>query len=76
MRGGTELRAGWIHSGGPTSMRKRPVRMLVEGTVLPAGGAVKGGIAGEVRDVRPGGFEGHPVWRDGRALAIAYGGMS
>jgi hypothetical protein len=44
--------------------------MLLEGSVLRSAGR----LAGEVSDVRPEGFEGHPVWRDGRAFAIAYRG--
>jgi len=71
MSGDAILRGGWIHSGGPTAFRKRAVRMLMEGTVLSS---VKGELEGEVRDVRPSGFERHPVWRDGRAFAIFYGG--
>jgi len=73
MAGDAVLRGGWIHSGGPTGLRKRPLRMLVEGTVLSG---ATGKAEGEVRDVRPEGFERHPVWRDGRALAIPYGGGS
>jgi hypothetical protein len=46
--------------------------MLVEGSVLAAAGS----LSGEVRDVRPEGFDRHPVWRDGRAFAIAYQGAS
>jgi CRISPR type III-A-associated RAMP protein Csm4 len=62
-------RGGWIHSGGPTGLKKRSVRMLVEGTVIarPAGR-----IEGEVRDVTPPGFDRHRVWRDGRAFTIPY----
>jgi CRISPR type III-A-associated RAMP protein Csm4 len=73
MGGDAVLRGGWIGSGGPTGLRKRPVRMLVEGTVLAA---AAGKVDGEARDVRPEGFAAHPVWRDGRALAISYGGGS
>jgi CRISPR type III-A-associated RAMP protein Csm4 len=71
MSGDSVVRGGWIHSSGPTSFRKRAVRCLVEGTVLPR---PRGGAAGEVRDVRPAGFDRHPVWLEGRAFAIRYGG--
>jgi CRISRP associated protein Csm4 len=71
MRGEAVVRGGWIHSSGPTTFKKRAVRCLAEGTVLPR---PQGGVAGEVRDVRPAGFERHPVWLEGRALSIGYGG--
>ncbi len=64
-------RGGWIHSGGPTALRKRAVRMLREGSVTAAAAPWP---RGEVRDVRPADFDRHPVWRDGRAFAIRYRG--
>jgi CRISPR type III-A-associated RAMP protein Csm4 len=73
MAGETVLRGGWIGSGGATSFRKRPVRMIAEGTVLPG---ARTPLAGECRDVRPEGFDRHPVWRDGRPLDIPYGGAA
>jgi CRISPR Csm4 C-terminal domain len=65
----TLSRGGWIHSGGPTEHRKRPVRMLAEGGVLPRSAR---GARGDVVDVRPEGFDRHPVWRDGRPFLIPY----
>ncbi len=67
------VRGGWIHSGGPTALRKRSVRMLQEGSVTAAAAPWP---RGEVRDVRPADFDRHPVWRDGRAFAIRYRGES
>ncbi|MBI4586667.1 MAG: hypothetical protein HY717_21860 [Planctomycetes bacterium] len=64
----TLWRVGWIHSnGGPQACRKRPVRMLKEGTLLSG---LPGDISGEVRNVAPPSFTRHPVWRDGRAFLV------
>jgi CRISPR-associated protein Csm4 len=64
---------GWVQSPVAKSERRRPVRMLVEGSVL---GRVPRVVPGQIVDVQPD-YEGsrplgHPVWRSGLALAVGY----
>lgn len=64
---------GWVQSPVAKSERRRPVRMIVEGSVL---GRVPRSVPGEIVDVQPD-YEGkrplgHPVWRSGLALAVGY----
>lgn len=64
----TTVRGGWIHSVAGTALRRRALRMCVEGSVFPKVAAVHG----EVRDCAPEGFERnrHPVWRSGLAMPV------
>ncbi len=63
---------GWAQSASQKAERRRNVRMLVEGSVF---GAVEG-TPGRVVDVQPdyGGTQplGHPVWRNGAAVAVGF----
>ncbi len=68
-----ETVGGWAESPGKPAERRRAVRMLAEGSVL---GPLPGGIPGQMADVQPsyGGNQplGHPVWRNGQALAVGF----
>lgn len=68
-----ETVGGWVESPGKPAERRRGLRMLTEGSVL---GPLPGGIPGQVVDVQPdyGGNRplGHPVWRNGQALAVGF----
>lgn len=57
-------RRGWIYSPDGTGQRRRAIRMLREGSLLPRG------AAGDVVDVRPRAGFPHPIWRSGIALTI------
>jgi CRISPR type III-A-associated RAMP protein Csm4 len=64
---------GWVISPTRKSERRRAVQMIVEGSVL---GRVAREVPGQIVDVQPD-YEGtrplgHPVWRNGRALAVGY----
>lgn len=70
-----EAVGGWVASPVSVSERRRTVQMLAEGAVL---GAVKRAAPGQVVDVQPD-YEGqrplgHPVWRNGRAVAVGLKG--
>jgi CRISPR-associated protein Csm4 len=57
-------RRGWIHSPDGSSQRRRAIRMLSEGGLLP------GRAVGDVVDVKPTAGFPHPIWRSGLALTI------
>ncbi|MCX7839790.1 MAG: type III-A CRISPR-associated RAMP protein Csm4, partial [Anaerolineae bacterium] len=64
---------GWVWSPTNKSERRRTVQMIAEGAVL---GRVARAVPGQIVDVQPD-YEGtrplgHPVWRNGRALAVGY----
>jgi len=59
--------AGWLHAPQQLARRRRQVRMLTEGSVFePVGSAPWGRLA----NVRPAGWEAHPIWRCGYACAV------
>jgi len=58
-------RRGWIYSPNDASQRRRAIRMLAEGSLLPRP------VIGDVVDVRPTTGFPHPVWRPGLALTIS-----
>lgn len=72
-----ETVGGWVESPGNPAERRRSVRMLVEGSVF---GPLEGSVPGRIVDVQPtyGGNQplGHPVWRNGLALAVGYPGAA
>jgi CRISPR-associated protein Csm4 len=57
-------RRGWIFSPDGTGQRRRAIRMLNEGSLLPRS------AVGDVVDVRPTTGFPHPIWRSGIALTI------
>jgi CRISPR-associated protein Csm4 len=57
-------RRGWIYSPDGMSQRRRGIRMLSEGSLLPRD------AAGDVVDVRPAAGFPHPIWRSGLAFTI------
>ena len=60
-------RGGLAHGlGGGLGVRRRSLRLLGPGSVIPDRGAA----VGVTRDVTPEGFEAHRIWRDGRTLAL------
>lgn len=65
------VRSGWVGGALPSSVRRKTVRMVVEGSVL-CGSAEK--IWGMMADVTPEGFV-HAVYRWGYAFPIACGVM-
>ncbi len=60
------LRSGWVTSPTGNGLRRRSVRMLAEGAVVPD---TVGKRPGDVVDVTPAGAP-HPVFRDGRGLTL------
>lgn len=65
---------GWVWSPITKSERRRAVQMIVEGAVL---GRVERLVPGQIVDAQPDYGNGtrplgHPVWRNGRALAVGY----
>jgi CRISPR-associated protein Csm4 len=68
-----ETVGGWVESPGMPAERRRSIRMLAEGSVL---GPAARPAPGQVVDVQPdyGGKRplGHPVWRNGLALAVGF----
>ena len=62
---------GWVTSTVDAAQRRRPVNLLVEGSVL---GPLDTPTPGQMVDIQPdyGGTRplGHPVWRNGFALAV------
>jgi CRISPR-associated protein Csm4 len=57
-------RRGWIYSPDDASQRRRAIRMLAEGSLLPKP------AMGNVVDVQPAGGFPHAVWRSGLALTV------
>lgn len=59
-------RQGWFFSEADTGQRRRAVRMLAEGSLLPHP------VTGEIIDVAPAGYTEarHPVYRSGLALTV------
>jgi CRISPR-associated protein Csm4 len=71
LRGGASYRldpvAGWLGSPGHSARRRRQVRLLTEGSLFePEGGAPWGRLV----DVRPDGWDAHPIWRYGYACPV------
>jgi len=59
--------AGWLDAPDRPARRRRQVRMLAEGSVFnPVGEAPWG----RLQDVRPAGWDGHPIWRWGYACPV------
>ena len=58
---------GWLGAPGQPARRRRQVRMLAEGSIYTA---VGDGPWGRLVDVRPTGWDAHPVWRWGYACPI------
>ena len=50
---------------GGLGVRRRSLRLLAPGSVIPDSGAV----VGRTRDITPEGFDAHRIFRDGRTLA-------
>jgi CRISPR-associated protein Csm4 len=66
-------RDGIAHGlGGGLGVRRRSLRLLAPGSVIPDQGAA----VGVTRDVTPEGFEAHRIWRDGRTLALPLTGRA
>jgi CRISPR type III-A-associated RAMP protein Csm4 len=65
-------RGGWVTRPGASSLRRRSVRMIGEGSlVCDVGGAF--GRAVRVLDAMPELRLPHPIWRGGREVALAAG---
>jgi CRISPR-associated protein Csm4 len=62
-----EAVAGWLNAPGHKAQRRKQVRMLAEGSVFQPVGA---GPWGRLADVRPVGWNAHPVWRYGYACPV------
>ncbi len=62
---------GWLGSAHGPARRRRSVRMLTEGSILRAGG--QNGPLGRLVDLKPVGWEQHPVWRYGYACTVGVG---
>jgi CRISPR-associated protein Csm4 len=65
-------RGGWITAPGAGSLRRRPVRMLAEGSVVGEAGGLPMGDVVEVLEPRREVGLRFPVFRDGRALWIDF----
>jgi CRISPR-associated protein Csm4 len=66
-------RDGVAHGAfGALGVRRRSLRLLGPGSVIPDRGAA----VGATRDVTPDGFEAHRIWRDGRTLALPLPGRA
>ena len=64
-------RGGRAHGAqGGLGVTRKSLRLVAPGAVVPNAGAV----VGRTRDVTPGGFDDHPIFRDGRTLAWPLGG--
>lgn len=61
-------RGGWIYSLDATNLRRRTVRMFIEGSVFPALKGVE--FYGCLADVKPKDFVNHEVYRYGYAFAV------
>lgn len=68
-----ETASGWVESPGNAPERRRALHMLAEGSVF---GPLECTVPGQMADVQPdyGGNRplGHPVWRNGQALAVGF----
>ncbi len=64
------VRRGWIGSPEGGTLRRKAVRMLAEGSVLPATPYPRGGLV----DVTPGALSAHRVYRYGYALPVGMTG--
>ena len=62
------VRHGWMLGATGHSAPRQSVRMCIEGGVFPSVAQHHGAVA----DLRPAGYEGHPVWRSGLALPIPF----
>jgi len=58
---------GWFNAPGRRAQRRRQVRMLTEGAVFQPVGP---GPWGHMADVRPVGWDAHPIWRYGYACPV------
>jgi len=64
--------AGWLNAPGSRAQRRRQVRLLGAGSVFePAGARPWGRLA----DVRPAGWQAHPIWRYGYACPVGVGAV-
>lgn len=61
-------RSGWISSPSVGSLRKKSVRMMVEGSILPANGRP---FKGSLVDVTPEKMTAHEVYRNGLAFEVS-----
>jgi len=59
--------AGWLNAPGKKAQRRKQVRLLAEGSIFQPVGP---GPWGRLADVRPAGWEGHPIWRYGYACPV------
>jgi CRISPR-associated protein Csm4 len=59
--------AGWLGAPGQPAQRRRQVHMLREGSVFEAVGEAPYGC---LADVRPQGWDAHPIWRYGYACHV------
>lgn len=70
---GIETAGGWVESPGNAPERRRTLHMLAEGSVF---GPLERAVPGQMVDVQPD-YDGkrplgHPVWRNGQALAVGF----
>ncbi|MCP4538873.1 MAG: type III-A CRISPR-associated RAMP protein Csm4 [Chloroflexi bacterium] len=63
-----EAVSGWLNASGHKAQRRKQVRMLAEGSVFQPMGA---GPWGLLADVRPAGWNDHPIWRYGYACPVS-----
>jgi len=59
--------AGWLWAPGERAQRRKQVRMLREGSLFEPVGP---GPWGRLADVRPDGWDAHPIWRWGYACPV------
>lgn len=65
-------RGGWITAHGASSLRRRPVRMLVEGSIVGETGDGPMGDVVQVLEPRPDVGLRFPIYRDGRSLWVPF----
>lgn len=66
-------RGGWIYSMDAKNMRRRTVRMFVEGSVFDFANMTNAGLYGGLTNVKPEGFAEHDVYRYGYAFTVPMG---
>ncbi len=68
-----ETAGGWVESPGKPAERRRALHMLAEGSVF---GRLERAVPGQMADVQPDYGDkrplGHPVWRNGQAIAVGF----
>jgi CRISPR-associated protein Csm4 len=62
-----EKRSGFIYSAGGRPLRKRSAMLFKEGSIFLKE------ISGQMVDVKPDGFQDHPVWLYGKPLLVPFG---